>query len=190
MGSQGTFHSIGSGWANGSNTPWRLYKHFNHEGGIAVPCIVDWPGHVTQSGAIDPTPTHLIDILPTFLNVASQTEASTDELPGESLLPLLRGKSLPRRTLFFEHEGNRAVRDGRWKLVALRDQPWELYDIQVDRTELIDLAGEKPDVVERLKAAWIAWAKDNHVTPLPDNYGVQYLPDSPSEKSQQSKEIK
>lgn len=180
MGSQGTFHSVGSGWANASNAPWRLYKHFNHEGGIAVPCIVHWPGQVSQTGSIDSTPTHLIDVLPTLLDVASDAEASHGKLPGESLLPLLRSESLPRRTLFFEHEGNRAVRNGRWKLVALRDQPWELYDIQVDRTELNDLAGAKQDVVDRLAAVWVAWAKDNHVTPLPDNYGVQYLPGSTS----------
>lgn len=183
MGSQGTFHSVGSGWANASNAPWRLYKHFNHEGGIAVPCIVHWPGQVSRTGSIDSTPTHLIDVLPTLLDVASDSEASHGKLPGESLLPLLRSESLPRRTLFFEHEGNRAVRDGRWKLVALRDQPWELYDIQADRTEHNDLADANPDVVDRHAAAWVAWAKDNHVTPLPDNYGVQYLPDSSSVNS-------
>lgn len=180
MGSRGTFHSAGSGWANASNTPWRLYKHFNHEGGIAVPCIVHWPDRVSRSGSIDPTPTHLIDLAATVLDAATGAESRPDGFSGESLLPLLHGKSLPDRKLFFEHEGNRAVRDGRWKLVALRERPWELYDIQNDRTELTDLIAGEPEVAKRLEAEWDSWANENHVTPLPEDYGVKYLPRSPS----------
>ena len=93
-----------------------------------------------------------------------------------SLLPLLRGESLPDRELFFEHEGNRAVRAGRWKLVALRGEPWELYDIRADRTETRDLASARPELVQRLSLAWAAWAKENQVTPLPNDYHVPYVP--------------
>ncbi len=180
MGSAGTFHSAGSGWANASNTPWRLYKHFNHEGGIATPCIIHWPAHMSRpAGAIDATPAHLIDIVPTLLNAARVTTPKTGdsiELPGKSLLPLLAGKQLADRALYFEHEGNRAVRQGRWKLVALRDKRWELYNVATDRTETHDLAAKHPEVAKRLSGAWDRWAKENQVTPLPEDYGVEYLP--------------
>jgi arylsulfatase A-like enzyme len=183
MGSHGTFHSAGSGWANTSNAPWRLYKHYNHEGGIAVPCIVHWParmktGQPSRGGHIDATPTHLIDILPTFLDAAGQPSLkhSASRLQGQSLLPLLADEALQQRKLFFEHEGNRAVRSGRWKLVALRGQPWELYDMDSDRTELSDLASKRLNLVKRLSASWNTWATDNHVTPLPRDYHVPYVP--------------
>lgn len=187
MGSKGTYHSVGSGWANASNTPWRLYKHFNHEGGIAVPCILHWPAATEEAaGTIDDSPTHLIDLVPTALSAAgtpstgstttrSEFNAASDLL-GRSLLPLLQGKGIAAAPLYFEHEGNRAVRDGRWKLVALRNQPWELYDMQVDRLELNDLAADRPALVRRLAAMWEQWAAANHVTPLPTDYEVEYLP--------------
>lgn len=177
MGKPGTFHSVGSGWANASNAPWRLYKHYNHEGGIAVPCILYWPAGSESSktkGSINPTPTHLIDLLPTLLQAAGKQPPQ--QLPGESLLPLLRGEELSQRTLYFEHEGHRAVRAGKWKLVALRGEPWELYDLSTDRTELRNLAAERPQVVVRLSKAWDQWAEANHVTPLPQDYGVEYVP--------------
>ncbi len=108
MGSDGTFHSAGSGWAGASNTPWRLYKHYNHEGGIAVPCIIVDPRFNQSAGQINATPSHLIDVMPTILAAAGAEAA----LPGVNLLPLLQGESIDDRQLFFEHEGNRAVRDG------------------------------------------------------------------------------
>ena len=176
MGSAGTYHSVGSGWANASNTPWRLYKHYNHEGGIAVPCIVHWPeGFKRNANAIDPIPTHLVDLVPTFLQ-AGQASKAPASLPGKNLLPMLRGRKLADRMLFFEHEGNRAVRNGRWKLVALRNRRWELYDISKDRTEQRDLSSKRRDIVKRMSKAWDQWAAENHVTPLPDDYGVKYVP--------------
>lgn len=186
MGSAGTFHSVGSGWAGASNTPWRLYKHFNHEGGIAVPCIIHWPGRLRDDGGrIVDTPAHLIDLVPTMLDAAGSRAGSNvvDELPGSSLLPLLDGEALPARMLFFEHEGNRAVRAGRWKLVALRRQDWELYDMSVDRSEMRNRASERPELVRQLSDAWDGWAKRNHVTPLPDDYGVEYITSGPSGQS-------
>lgn len=171
MGGPETFHSIGSGWANAANTPWRLYKHFNHEGGIASPGIALLPGWLDEPGSIDPTPRHVIDIVPTFLELAGI------ERP-EGLLPA--GRSMvaepqPHRALFFEHEGHRAVREGEWKLVALDDEPWELYDMQQDRTELNDLAEQHPEVVDRLSRKWDRWAEENQVTPLPADLQVDYL---------------
>ncbi|MEM9367402.1 MAG: arylsulfatase [Planctomycetota bacterium] len=178
MGAAGSYHSVGSGWANASNTPWRLYKHFNHEGGIAVPFIVHSPRSMTPaSGAIDATPSHLIDVVPTLLEAASGGERSPEsDLPGVSLLPLLHDAGLERRSLFFEHEGNRAVRSGRWKLVALRGHDWELYDIEADRTERNDVAAEHPQKVRELSKSWDAWARDNAVVPLPHDYQAKYLP--------------
>lgn len=200
MGGPGTFHSVGSGWAGASNTPWRLYKHYNHEGGINSPCIVHWAEGLeeAQRGTIDHTPAHIIDLLPTFLHAATRSESTDrpvdfqadsaisgavhdDPLPGVSLLSLLTGLggepegSLDDRDLFFEHEGNRAVISQRWKLVATRSQPWELYDTRVDRTEQKDLAVTLPQQVAELAAKWNQWAAANHVTPLPTDYHVDYL---------------
>jgi arylsulfatase len=178
MGGRGTFHSVGSGWANASNTPWRLYKHYNHEGGIRSPCIVSWPSRVRPGGEIESTPAHVIDLAPTILEVAASEDVKAighATLPGVSLLPLLDRQRLADRRLFFEHEGNRAVIEGSWKLVATRGNDWELYDFSSDPTELRDLADEYPDRVELLEAAWDRWAAENHVKPLPSDYQVDYL---------------
>lgn len=175
MGTAGTFHSVGSGWANAANTPWRLYKHFNHEGGIASPGIVHWPHGVNaKPGSINHQPAHLIDLLPTAISVASTEYQGTLPLSGLDLVEQINNGS-DDRTLFFEHQGNRAVRSGKWKLVALDDEPWELYDFTVDRTETNDLEKEHPDLVSKLSAAWDDWGAANQVTPLPRDLGVKYL---------------
>ena len=187
MGGPDTFHSVGSGWANASNTPWRLYKHYNHEGGIASPGIIHWPAKLADSQPIIATPAHVIDIFPTLVEasgladpttrVAENAGAGRNKLPpaGVSLLPVLRGQPVAERDLFFEHQGNRAVRRGDWKLCALRGGPWELYNMRSDRVEMNDLAASQPSLVQSLAAAWDAWATANHVTPLPVDYGVGYL---------------
>lgn len=180
MGSPGTFHSVGSGWANASNTPWRLYKHFNHEGGIASPGIVHWPsGLQVPPGTIIHNPMHVIDLLPTAVAVAGADYDGRLPLPGVDMIRQIKdavaGDAAPERTLYFEHQGNRAVRRGNWKLVALDDQPWELYDFTVDRTEMNDLAGRHPEIVRELEDAWERWGAENQVTPLPRDLGVDYL---------------
>ncbi len=175
MGSAGHYHSAGSGWANASNTPWRLYKHFTHEGGISSPCIIHWPAGGVRAGAIDDQPAHIIDLLPTIADAGGAKYQGKLPLPGQSLIPLAQKGIRELRTLFFEHEGNRAVYAGDWKLVALRDAPWELYHISEDRTELHNLASQKPDLVQTLADQWNKWAKENLVTPLPEDYGVDYL---------------
>ncbi len=182
MGGPDTHHSVGSGWANASNTPWRLYKHYNHEGGIASPGIVHWPAQIRQQGAIISTPAHIIDIVPTLLTaaqVAYPTQwngVKTIPLPGQSLFIPINNSPQTERTLYFEHQGNRAIREGRWKLSALRGGPWELYDISVDRTELSNLAEKHPDVVKQLDQKWQAWAEANFVLPFPTDYRIDYLP--------------
>jgi len=181
MGSRGTYHSVGSGWANASNTPWRMYKHYSHEGGISTPLIVHWPAGIRRRNVIESSPAHLIDLMPTLVEASGaaypQRLGERDILPmaGFSLLPALHGKRMPARALFFEHEGTRAVREGRYKLTALRGDSWKLYDMERDRTEMDDLSGKEPKLVESLAKKWDAWASENQVTPLPTNYRVNYL---------------
>ena len=175
MGSRDTFHSLGSGWANACNTPWRLYKHFNHEGGIASPAIIHWPSQTTITpGSLHTTPAHLIDIYPTVLSVTQSQYQGKQQLPGINIFRTFTSNH-PERMLFFEHQGNRAIRDGKWKLVALDDRPWELYDLQTDRTESSNLAAEHPEMIDDLNAKWEKWASENHVTPLPQDLKVNYL---------------
>lgn len=177
MGGPGTYHSVGAGWAAVSNTPWRLFKHYTHEGGIRVPCIVSWPAAIRARGKLDSTPAHLIDIMPTVLDAAhasypAQRAGRTTAPPaGESLRFLWSGGALPERELFFEHEGNRAVRAGGRKLVAQRDRPWELYFLPEDPTEERNLAAAQSTRVRELAARWNAWAERQRVLPGPSDFG-------------------
>ena len=158
MGGPGSWMSYGSGWANACNTPFRLYKHYDHEGGIATPFIAHWPGHIGKRGddagsSWISRPSHLIDIMATCIDVggaATYPDVINGRaiLPAEgvSFLPFLKvlsrpAESAPPRMLFWEHEGNAAVRFGDWKLVRLgRRGWWELYDMAAVRTELYNLA--------------------------------------------------
>jgi arylsulfatase len=166
-----TYQSYGIAWANASNTPFRLYKHFVHEGGIATPLIVSWPSMIRSGGSLIHEPGHVIDILPTCLDVAKLPYPrnlggySLAPVAGQSLLPLWQGQKRPPRPLYWEHEGNRAVRDGKWKLVARHAGPWELYDIEADRTEMNDLAAKFPAIVKDLVQQYDAWAKRSNVEP-------------------------
>jgi arylsulfatase len=183
MGSRGTYHSVGSGWANASNTPWRMYKKYSHEGGISTPCIMHWPAGFSRRNAIESVPAHLIDLMPTIVAASGADyprQLGTRRIPpmaGVSLLPALHGMAMPERALFFEHEGTRAIREGRYKLTALRGGAWQLFDIERDRTELEDLAGKQPRRAESLARKWDMWAAENQVTPLPASYPVHYLRD-------------
>jgi arylsulfatase len=169
MGQPGTYHSYGSAWANACGTPWRLYKHYNHEGGITTPFIAHWPAAISRRGAIEHQPGHLIDILPTFLDAAGARYPAGGDVPpaeGVSLLPAMRGRRLRPRPLFWEHEGNRAVRDGRWKAAALDPGgKWELYDMERDRTEMHDLAARHPERTRAMAAQWERWAKRTGALP-------------------------
>lgn len=171
-----TYIAYGRGWANVSNTPWREYKHWVHEGGISTPLIAHWPAHIpaSKSGSLVNDPGHLIDIMATCVDLAKADypEAVDGEsikpMEGISLKPALSGETLQRKEpLYWEHEGNRAVRDGKWKLVAKNGQPWELYDISVDRIESKDLAAEHPEQVKRLGDLWEKYAHRANVYPLP-----------------------
>ena len=170
-GGRDSYTSYGGGWANASNTPFRYYKHDTYEGGIATPAIVHWPARVEGGGAWRTQIAHIIDVMPTFLAAADgeypKSHAGESILPleGVSLIPALGGGSIERPApLFWEHHGNRAVRDGKWKLVARGEtSDWELYDVGADRCETRDLAALHSAVVERLSSAYDAWAERCHV---------------------------
>src|SRR5215216_654805 len=168
-GGEDTFASYGTEWANAPNTPFRRYKHWVHEGGIATPLIAHWPKGIPaeRRGGLVKDPGHLIDVMATCLDL-SAAKYPADKLPpeGVSLRPAFEGKPLARKQpIFWEHEGNHAVRDGKWKLVAKHGKPWELYDMEADRVELYDLAAREPDKAKELAAAWDAWAKRVGVRP-------------------------
>ena len=182
-GPEDTFIGYGRGWANVSNTPFREYKHWAHEGGISTPLILHWPAGTSRNrrGTLERQPGHVIDIMATCVDVAGMEFPTTHAgheligLEGVSLKPALSGKSLERTdALYFEHHLNCAVRDGDWKLVRkgqtgkeARLFDWELYNMGNDRSELDDLAQQYPEMVEELSAKWEAWAERAHVKPWP-----------------------
>jgi arylsulfatase len=173
-GGEHTFQSYGLAWANASNTPFRLYKQQVHEGGIATPLIAHWPaGLETARGALSDAPGHVVDLMPTLLELAGVSLArqrggrTSRELRGESLVPVLKGGARERGTLFWEHQGNRALRQGSWKLVSRWRGGWELYDLEADRTELRNLAAEQPERVRELATLYEEWAADAGVGPWP-----------------------
>jgi len=164
-------------WAHVSNAPFRLYKTYNHEGGISTPLIVHWPNEVGNPSIV-PQQGHVIDLMATLIdmtgaNYPEQVNGiSINELQGMSLLPAFRGETFDRGELFFEHGGNRAVIYGQWKLVAEGSstepysKEWELYNLSQDRAESKDLIGQYPDIAKELEEKWNSWANANNVLPL------------------------
>jgi arylsulfatase len=185
-GANDTYVAYGRGWANASNTPLREYKHWVHEGGISTPLIAHWPAGIAAKGELRHQPGHLIDIMATCLEL-SGTEYPRQRLfahpgvdpdrpigrlenitpfEGKSLVPAFANKPVERDAIFWEHEGNRAVRSGDWKLVAKSPGgKWELYNIPADRAEAKDLAAEHPERVKELREKWEAWARRAQVVP-------------------------
>ena len=171
-----TYIGYGKNWANVSNTPFREYKHWVHEGGISTPLIAHWPAGIEAKNELRHQPGHLVDLMATCIDLAGATYPEKvngqDIRPREglSLRPVFENKDLEREAIYWEHEGNRAVRVGRWKLVAKGkhgqdDVRWELYDIEADRSELNDLATTHPERTRDLVALWRAYAERAHVLP-------------------------
>ena len=165
-----TYVAYGRGWATVSNTPLREYKHWVHEGGISTPLIAHWPAGIGAKGELRTQPGHLIDIAATCVDLSgAKYPAAATPLEGKSLAVAFAGKPIDRDAIFWEHEGNRAVRAGDWKLVAKHGGAWELYDLAKDRVEATDLAAKHPDTVKELTAKYDAYAKRALVEPWPVN---------------------
>ena len=183
IGSASSFVRCGRGWANAQNTPFRLYKHWAHEGGINSSFIVHWPEGFDAKGEIRHQPGHIIDLMATCVDVADadypKQHNGEDIMPyeGTSLVPAFHNESLGRDTLCWEHEGNRAILAGDWKLVARVERirefkqadldQWELYNLKTDPTETNNLVSQFPEKAEDLKKAWFRWAADKGVLPWP-----------------------
>jgi arylsulfatase len=185
-----TYVGYAAGWTNASNTPFRMYKHWIHEGGISTPLIIHWPKGFSSKGQFRNQPGHLIDIMTTCVDVADAqypkmyNDNDIYPMEGKSLVPSFTNNPLNREAIYWEHEGNRAIRVGRWKLVSKADpskprkwdeieelpnELWELYDIEADRSEVNNLVGKYPEKVIQLAEQWMVWAKRTKVIPKPQS---------------------
>lgn len=167
---------IGQGWAQVACTPFWMYKHHTHEGGISSPAIVSWPNGIPKEryGKFEAQPAHLVDILPTLIDLAHASYPAEyngnkiQPLEGVSIKPAFTGKNIGRKNpIFWEHEGNRAIREGKWKLVAERSERWQLYDLEKDRSELKDVSRQYPKVAADLETKYNAWYQRVHAEPYP-----------------------
>ncbi|MBT7404590.1 MAG: arylsulfatase, partial [Opitutae bacterium] len=174
-----TYHGYGKAWANVSNTPFREYKHWVHEGGISAPLVAHWPKGIASElrGKFEHQPAHLIDLMATCVELADANYP--DEVKGKKIVPLqgvslgpaFYGKKLKRKNpIFWEHEGNRAIRIENWKLVAKGSNgEWELYDLEADRSELNNLSKTHPERASQMAEKWEAWAIEANAKPWPWN---------------------
>ena len=162
-GSAESFLCLGPGWASAANAPFRRHKIWVQEGGIATPCILHWPAVIPSGGKLRHAPSHVIDFVPTLLELAGVSSPASwggqarPALPGKSLVPLLKhDAAIPREAMYWQHEGNRALRLGDWKLVSESESAnqWELYDFKHDRIESKNLAPLNPERVQKMSAVW------------------------------------
>jgi arylsulfatase len=174
-GSAATYLCLGPGFSSAANTPFRRHKTWVHEGGISTPLVAHWPAGIKARGEFRKTPAHVIDIVPTVLELAGIAKPADWQgepippSPGRSLVPALTADvAVERDLLWWLHEGNRAIRVGDLKLVAARNQPWELYDMRTDRAESNNLVEQQPQKVERLELLWNQQLKEIIKLAAPD----------------------
>jgi arylsulfatase len=165
-GPQSTWQSYGYGWANASNTPYRLFKQHDHEGGTRSPLIISWPKGLKPElkGGLTDEVCHVIDLMPTLIEAAGGESVIQKPLPieGKSFFSVLKGepqKFKPHEALFWAHSKGKAVRIGDWKLVSENRKPWELYNLADDPTELNNLVSEMPEKVALLEKRHTEWVK-------------------------------
>ena len=170
-GNEHSYNYLHTGWAGAVNTPFRYWKTTQFHGGTASPTIVSWPAGMSDNikGSINREPCHYIDLMPTVIEVAGATypdrynNHKIQSLPaeGQSILPLITGEGAwnGERTLFWEHEGGRAVRVGNWRLTALSGGKWQLFNLANDYSETTDLSAQYPDRVREMKKQWNQWAE-------------------------------
>jgi arylsulfatase A-like enzyme len=174
MGGPDSYTSYGPGWAWLSNTVLRLFKHWTHGGGVSSPLVVHWPSQIPAParGQLRRQPGHLIDVMATCVDVAGATYPAEYKgkkivpLEGKSLVPAFANGPIEREAIYWEHEGNKAILVGNWKLVSKHPGPWELYDLERDRPETTDLIAKEPERAGRMAAQWQAWAERANVLPL------------------------
>ncbi len=185
FGTADSFESYGLPWANASDTPFRRFKKWVHEGGIATPMIAHWPNGLSECGKITEQLAHITDFMPTCLEVAgAKYPGGLPDPVGKSLVPAFHGRAYDRGPVHFEHEGNRALRHGKWKLVAEdMNGPWELYDMEEDRCELNDLASSKPEKAREMAAEWERLAMAYDVFPLDGRGWFQRIEADPAIQS-------
>ena len=170
-GGEETYQSYGIPWANVSNTPFRLYKHWVHEGGISTPFIAHWPEGISAKNELRHQPAQLPDIMSTFLNIANVEYPSSyngheiKPAEGFSMTPTFIDKPHNREVLYWEHEGNKAVRKGKWKLVRKYPGDWELYDMETGRTEVKDVSNDHPAIVKELVNLYEQWNDRCNIMP-------------------------
>jgi len=178
IGGPKSFESYGEAWANVSNTPFRWFKKWEHEGGIASPLIVHWTKGIKAKGEFRNQVSHVIDLMPTILELTGskypEKYKGNKIIPyeGISLVKTFNDTSTTTRTLFWEHIAKRGMREDNWKIVSLATKTppyikdWELYNLSVDRSEINNLAKKYPDKVKEMSAKWYAWAKRCNVLPV------------------------
>lgn len=155
-GSAGTYLCLGPGWSTVSNTPFRRHKTWTHEGGIATPFLVSWPAKIKAQGAIRRTPGHVVDVVPTLLELTeADFHPGAPPSPGRSLVrTFFADTDNPHEAIWWFHDGHKAIRMGDWKAVKPKDEPWELYNLSNDRIESNDLANSHPEKLSELTSGW------------------------------------
>lgn len=166
----------GLAWANASNTPFRLYKHFVHEGGACTPMIAHWPSGIPNhlNGQFVRQHAYLPDFMATCVELSgAQYPANVPRCVGSSLVATLRDTTHPvhEQPIYWEHEGNAAMRDGDWKLVREYEKPWELYDLADDRTEMNDLSISHPEELQEMVDMWETWGREHQVA-FPERFNM------------------